>query len=111
VVPDSVLDILLGPFGPLGIVVLYVFLQIRLLRRGRGLWRALAVVPAVAVAGAVGVVVFGVAAGSNLAPIWLVFVLPPATLWLVVLWLAGAVFGAWGAASAGPQRREIDSGL
>jgi hypothetical protein len=37
---------------------------------------------------ALAVAVLGVAAGSNLAPIWVVFALPPCLLWLAGLWLA-----------------------
>ena len=107
-VADSVIDAVVTPFVPLAIVLLYLFLQVRLIRRGRGLWRGLALVPAVAVAGAAVIVVVGVLDGSNLAPIWLVFAVPPATLWLVLLWLAGAFAGAWDIGRG--RRRDIRDG-
>lgn len=107
---DSVTEALFTPFVPLAIVTVYLFLQIRLIRRGRGLWRGLALVPAVAVAGAIVIVAVGIADGSNLAPIWLVFAVPPATLWLLLLWLAGALSGAWRTAPARQRRPEQRDG-
>jgi hypothetical protein len=109
-VADSVIDALFTPFVPLAIVLLYLFLQVRLIRRGRGPWFALAVVPAVVVAGAAVIAAVGVLDGSNLAPIWLVFAVPPATLWLLLLWLAGALSGSWTVAPARPRQPEHRDG-
>jgi hypothetical protein len=57
------------------------------LRRFTGGWRIAAWVPVVTLGAAVAVAVLGVLAGSNLAPIWVVFALPLCLLWLAGLWL------------------------
>ena len=61
--------------------------QWQALRRFEGGWRMAAWVPALAMGAAVAVAVLGSLAGSNLAPIWIVFALPPCLLWLAALWL------------------------
>jgi uncharacterized membrane protein len=61
--------------------------QWQALRRFEGLWRLAAWVPAAAMGAALAAAVLGVVAGSNLAPIWVVFALPPCLLWLAALWL------------------------
>ena len=58
------------------------------LRRFRGGWRLAAWVPVAVMGAAVAVAVLGVMAGSNLAPIWVVFALPLCLIWLAGLWLA-----------------------
>lgn len=58
------------------------------LRRFEGGWRLAAWVPVAVMGAALAVAVLGVAAGSNLAPIWVVFALPVCLLWLAGLWLA-----------------------
>jgi hypothetical protein len=62
--------------------------QWQALRRFEGGWKLAAWVPVAAMGVALAVAVIGVAAGSNLAPIWVVFALPPCLLWLAGLWLA-----------------------
>jgi hypothetical protein len=57
------------------------------LRRFEGGWRLAAWVPVAVMGAAISVAVLGVMAGSNLAPIWIVFALPPCLLWLAGLWL------------------------
>ena len=57
------------------------------LRRFDGGWKLAAWVPVAAMGVAVAVAVLGVMAGSNLAPIWVVFALPLCLLWLAGLWL------------------------
>ena len=52
-----------------------------------GAWRLAAWVPVAAMAAAVAVAVLGSLAGSNLAPIWIVFALPLCLVWLAGLWL------------------------
>ena len=61
--------------------------QWQALRHFEGGWRMAAWVPALAMGAAVVVAVLGSLAGSNLAPIWIVFALPPCLLWLTALWL------------------------
>jgi hypothetical protein len=70
-----------------------IVMQVRALRRYRGGWRIAAWVPALAMAAALAVAVLGGLAGSNLAPIWVVFALPPCFVWLTALTVA---HGAWG---------------
>jgi hypothetical protein len=62
--------------------------QWQALRRFEGGWKLAAWVPVAVMGVALAVAVIGVAAGSNLAPIWVVFALPPCLLWLAGLWLA-----------------------
>ena len=61
------------------------------LRRFEGGWRLAAWVPVVGMGAAVGVGVLGAMAGSNLAPIWIVFALPLCLVWLAGLWLLRGV--------------------
>jgi len=71
-----------------------IALQVLALKRFTGGWWIAAMVPAVAMGAAIAVAVLGVAAGSNLAPIWVVFAAPPCFLWLAVLWIARVLSGA-----------------
>lgn len=74
-----------------GVVLLmaaaWLALQALALRKLRGLWRLAAWVPLAAMGLALAVAVLGVLAGSNLAPIWVVFALPLCLLWIATLWL------------------------
>jgi hypothetical protein len=53
----------------------------------RGGWRLAAWLSVAAMGFAVAMAVFGVLAGSNLAPIWVVFALPVCLVWVVMLWI------------------------
>lgn len=79
---------MLWAIGIPGAVLGGIAMQVLALRRMRGGWRLAAFVPLVAMSAALGVAVLGSLAGSNLAPIWVVFALPPCVLWLAALWLA-----------------------
>ena len=68
------------------------WMQARALRRYRGGWRIAAWVPVLTLGAAMAVAVLGSLAGSNIAPIWVVFALPPCFAWLLVL---AAVHRAW----------------
>lgn len=78
---------------PLALLVAYLWLQIRALRRWQGGWRVAALLPAIAMAAATLVGVVGGLQGSNIAPIWIIFTLPIALLVLIALglvkWLLG----------------------
>jgi hypothetical protein len=65
--------------------------QWQALRRFRGGWKLAAWVPVCVMGAAAAVAVLGVLAGSDLAPIWVVFALPPCLLWLAGLWLLRGV--------------------
>ena len=52
----------------------------------QGLWWILACVPLITVAGAVVVSIIGLIQGSNLWPIFLIFILPVAYVYLLILW-------------------------
>jgi hypothetical protein len=92
---DFLLDLFLVglPLWLVGAIVL----QVKALRRFEGGWWVAAWIPALAMGAAVAVAVLGTLAGSNLAPIWIVFALPLCLAWLVALWLVRA-FAAWLAA-------------
>lgn len=75
------------------LVVGGVVMQWQALRRFSGAWRAAAWVPVAAMGTAVAVAVLGGLAGSNLAPIWIVFALPLCLVWLAVLWLLRGLAG------------------
>ena len=82
---DSIID---GFFVALPLLVVGgVVAQWQALRRFAGGWRRAAWVPVVVMGAAVAVGVLGGLAGSNLAPIWIVFALPLCLLWLAGLWL------------------------
>ena len=70
---------------PLVLLLSYLALQIWSLRRFAGGWWYAACVPAGAMVAALLVAVIGSLAGSNLAPIWVVFTLPVALLVLVAV--------------------------
>lgn len=80
--------------GSAGVVLGGIAMQVMALRRMRGGWRVAAFMPLLAMGAAIAVAVLGVLAGSNLAPIWVVFALPLCFAWLVVLWLLHAAL-AW----------------
>lgn len=61
-----------------------------------GMWRKAALVPAAIMGLALAIAVLGVLGGSNIAPIWVVFALPPCLLLIVLVWAARAV--AWAVA-------------
>jgi hypothetical protein len=65
--------------------------QWQALRRFEGGWKLAAWVPVAVMGATLAVAVLGVMAGSNLAPIWVVFALPPCLLWLAGLWLLRAI--------------------
>lgn len=65
--------------------------QWRALQLFEGGWLLAAWVPVIAMGAAIAVGVLGAMAGSNLAPIWIVFALPPCLLWIGALWLARAL--------------------
>jgi hypothetical protein len=83
---------ILGPLGPIvGLLVLlsvpaYVVMQALALIRWRGRWLWSAMVPLALMLLAVGTMIQGLRAGSNLAPIVVVFAAPPCVIWL---WVAG----------------------
>jgi hypothetical protein len=60
----------------------------------QGGWRTAALVSAGAMGLAIAVAGLGVMAGSDLAPIWVVFALPVCLVWIVVLWLVRGVVWA-----------------
>ena len=66
----------------------YLILQAGALVAMRGWRRTVAWVSAGVMGLAVAVAVIGGLSGSNLAPIWVVFALPPLTAVLVLLWIA-----------------------
>jgi hypothetical protein len=70
--------------------VLYVVLQFRALWRWRGTWRLAALLPLLLMGVAVSYTAWLLAEGSNLAPVLVIFLLPVAILWLVVM---GAIRG------------------
>lgn len=76
-----------------GMLVGWLVMQVMAVRRMRGGWRTAAFVPLLAMGGALAIAVLGSLAGSNLAPIWVVFALPPCFLWLAALWLLRGVAG------------------
>ena len=86
---DAVLDLF---FMALPLLVIGgVVLQWKALRRFEGGWLIAAWVPVLAMGAAVAVGVLGAMAGSNLAPIWIVFAVPPCLLWIGGLWLVRAL--------------------
>lgn len=86
---DAIIE---GLFGALPLLVLAgLVAQWQSLRRFEDGWRVAAWVPVTGMGVAVAVAALGVMAGSNLAPIWIVFALPLCLLWLGALWLLRAV--------------------
>lgn len=65
----------------------WLSLQILAHWKMQGLWRKAALLSAGAMALAVAIAVLGVLAGSNIAPIWVVFALPVCLLWIALLWI------------------------
>ncbi len=93
--PDAVLDLF---FVALPLLLIGgIVLQVQALRRFEGGWKLAAWVPALARGAALAVAVLGSLAGSNLAPIWVVFAIPPCLAWLLGLWIA-RIAVAWLAA-------------
>ena len=64
----------------------YINRQLSAIKEMQGLWLILACVPLIAVAGAVVVSIIGLIQGSNLWPIFLIFILPVAYVYLFILW-------------------------
>ena len=64
----------------------YINRQLSAIKEMHGLWLILACVPLIAVAGAVVVSIIGLIQGSNLWPIFLIFILPVAYVYLLILW-------------------------
>lgn len=83
---DSWLDLFLVAM-PL-VLIAWIAMQALAIRRLRGGWRLAAWVPAAAMGAALAIAVLGAAAGSNIAPIWVVFALPLCFAWISLLWLA-----------------------
>jgi hypothetical protein len=73
--------------------VMWLVLQVAALRTLDGRWRTAAWLPIYTVGAAVAVAVLGFMAGSNLAPIWVVFALPLCFVWIVALWIVRGL--AW----------------
>src|SRR3546814_20099028 len=71
---------------PLALVAGWLTLQVVALIRFRGGWRVAAWVPAFAMGAALAIALLGVAAGSNLAPIWVFLAFPLCLGWLLLLW-------------------------
>ncbi|RDE07601.1 hypothetical protein [Pelagibacterium lacus] len=65
----------------------WLVLQILALVLMRGAWRRTAWVSAAMMGLAAIVAALGALAGSNLAPIWVVFALPVCLAWIVMLWI------------------------
>lgn len=82
---DTIIDLAFGAM-PL-LLIGAIAAQWLALRRFRGAWLVAAWVPAAVMGAALTIAILGVIAGSNIAPIWVVFALPPCLLWLTVLWL------------------------
>jgi hypothetical protein len=91
---DALLD---GFFAAMPLLLLGgVAAQWLALRRLEGGWKLAAWVPVATMGAAFTVAAIGVMAGSNLAPIWVVFALPMCLLWLAGLWLLRAIASALG---------------
>ena len=76
------------------IAAAWLILQALALWKLRGKWRVAAWIPFAGICVAFAVAVLGGLAGSNIAPIWVVFTLPLALLWIMILWLLRGI--AWG---------------
>jgi hypothetical protein len=74
----------------------YFLLQPFAIWRTRGRWRWAAAAPLVPMGAVVLYTIFAFLAGSNLFPLFLIFLAPPAFLYLVVLVLLARAAGAWG---------------
>ena len=72
--------------GALALIAGWLVLQVAALFRFRGGWRTAAWVPAGTRGAALAVALLGIAAGSNLAPIWVILAFPLCLGWLVLLW-------------------------
>ncbi len=64
----------------------YINRQRSAIKEMQGLWWILACVPLIAVAVVVVVTIIGLIQGSNLWPIFLIFVLPVAYVYMLILW-------------------------
>jgi hypothetical protein len=64
----------------------YITRQRSAIKEMQGLWRILACVPLIAVAVVVVVTIIGLIQGSNLWPIFFIFIVPVAYVYLLVLW-------------------------
>ena len=79
-------QILLGAVVTLGGPILYSVLQVRALWRWDGWWRIAALAPLLMMTAAVVIMVAGLRAGSNLAPLAVIFSAPVAIVWLGFFW-------------------------
>jgi hypothetical protein len=77
----------------LGAAAVWLVLQVAAVWLLDGLWQKAAWLSVFAMGAAIAVAVLGVMAGSNLAPIWVVFALPLCFLWIIALWIIRGV--AW----------------
>jgi hypothetical protein len=66
----------------------WLALQVLAFWRLSGAWRKASFLSAIVMGLALCLAIFGVLAGSNLAPIWVVFALPVCFAWIVILWIA-----------------------
>lgn len=66
--------------------MLYVILQWAALMRMRGSWHVAAMIPAMVMGAALGLMAVGIAAGASLPAAVFVFALPAATAYLAILW-------------------------
>jgi heme A synthase len=71
----------------LGAAAVWLVLQVAAVWLLDGRWRTAAWLPVFAMGAAIAVAVLGVMAGSNLAPIWVVFALPLCFVWITALWV------------------------
>ena len=77
----------------LTIAAMWLVLQVAALWTLDGWWRKAAGLSATVMAIALAIATLGVLAGSDLAPIWVVFALPLCFLWIMLLWIVRGV--AW----------------
>ena len=81
------------PVGLFGGLFGYPILQVRMIRRTRGGWRALAWLPVPLMACVLGVTLYAFAKQSNVWPIILIFISPVVLLYLLILWALHWRFG------------------
>jgi hypothetical protein len=86
-------------------IIGYFILQPFAILRTRGGWRWAAAAPLVPMGAVVLYTIFAFLAGSNLFPLFLVFLAPPAFLYLLAVWIAARASGNWGSRRKGPASR------
>jgi len=72
--------------GALALIGVWLALQGAALLWFRGGWRVAAWMPAFAMGAALAIALLGIAAGANLAPLWVVLAFPLCLGWLLLLW-------------------------